>query len=99
MEDYYLIDVSNMSQKNEFTYQNMINRTGGIIVDKCIGQEIEWLMRQGVITQNSCCGHGKSEPECLIAQESVELAAQLGYDPVYYNWDLWVIKLKTVTEG
>lgn len=31
-----------------------------VLVDACIADEIQWLNDNGVITLNSCCGHGNA---------------------------------------
>lgn len=66
-----------------------------IMVDSCIAEEIQMLNDKGVITLNSCCGHGKGKPNCLIAEESVAKCLELGYEPKKYrDTDMFQIKLK-----
>jgi len=56
-----------------------------VMVDSCIADEIQMLNDNGVITLNSCCGHGKGEPNCLVAEESVSKCLELGYEPKRYK--------------
>jgi hypothetical protein len=80
-----------MCQNNQIK----IEITQRIKVDKCIAEEIKWLNSQGVRTEGSCCGHGKSYSQALIKPSSVNKAKELGYNPIYLdNVGLWEIKLK-----
>lgn len=95
-EDIYIIDVSNLSQIKPF---NLINQHGGLPVDKCIGKEIEFLLKQGVITYGCCCGHGKNEPQCLVDKSSESILNKLGYELQEYSnlhtsQGIYEIKLK-----
>lgn len=66
-----------------------------VYVDSCIANEIQELNNKGIITLNSCCGHGKSMPKCLIAKESVEKCKELGYKPERYkDTNMYQIVLK-----
>lgn len=97
MNAWYLIDVDHIQHKEKLANLKWIEHHGGIPVDVCIGPEVEQLIKQGVITKGCCCGHGKSDPECLISGESLELVRKLGYEPVLYRKedDVWKIKLNT----
>lgn len=65
-----------------------------ISVDSCIADELQMLNSKGVITLNSCCGHYKGEPNCLVAKESVQKCIELGYQPKQYkDTDMYQIKL------
>lgn len=67
-----------------------------INVDACIADEVQMLNNKGIITLNSCCGHGKGEPNCLIAPESVQKCKELGYEPMKYkDTQMFQIKLTT----
>jgi hypothetical protein len=57
-----------------------------IFVDGCIKDEILWLLNHGIQTVNSCCGHGKCEPNVLINNESVVDIQKLGYT-VDFDYD------------
>ncbi len=67
-----------------------------ITVDSCIADEIVELNRQGIRTEECCCGHHKAASQALIRASSVPRARELGYDPTYYDNDngLFEIKLK-----
>jgi len=54
-----------------------------IDVNESIAEEIVWLNEQGVRTEGSCSGHGKSKPSALILPGSAEQAQELGYSPSY----------------
>ena len=74
-----------------------------IHVDSCIADEIQRLNHNGIITEQCCCGHGKSKPNCLISLESKERAEELGYRVSEYNKEQTKngrleIKLTKVTE-
>lgn len=94
MEDYYLVDISKFPEPKRLQCQNIINRFRGIPVDRCIGQEMQYLINNRVVTLGCCCGHGKEEPQCLIAGTSVCLAKELGYDPEWQSPGVWSMKLR-----
>ncbi len=56
-----------------------------IYVDSCIAEELQQLNEIGIITLNSCCGHGKDKATCFIAEESVELAKEWRYEAYEYS--------------
>jgi hypothetical protein len=93
-KDNYIVSVVNVPHKEKFQSDNAIKMYGGIPVDACIGKEIQWLIGQGVITRACCCGHDKYSPNCLISEESISLAAELGYSPIYYSPGIYKIVLK-----
>ena len=90
----YIIKVDHLPHKDKLGRKNAIERWGGIPVDACIGEEVEKLINAGIVTCACCCGHGKAEPSCLILEESIGLAQQMGYEPEYFEDDRWEIKLK-----
>ncbi len=52
-------------------------------IDKCIADWIQELNCAGIITEQSCCGHGKTDyAECSIAEESVQKVKEWGYEPI-----------------
>lgn len=54
--------------------------TKDIAVDGCIGNEIEYLLRNGIATNgHSCCGHGREQAQVWIFPEYVERARDFGY--------------------
>ena len=50
-----------------------------IYVDECLADEIQELNDKGIITTNSCCGHGKQSGTILIADTEKEKCEKLGY--------------------
>lgn len=40
-------------------------------VDRCIAPIVQALNEGGVLTRTSCCGHGKENPEILLADGRV----------------------------
>lgn len=50
-----------------------------IFVDSCLAELVQKLNKQGIVTEQCCCGHGNQEGEIWIAKESVERANKLGY--------------------
>ncbi len=68
-------------------YSNMeIIEFGGkrIQVDSCLVDEITYLLNQGVITIESCCGHNKLTGYIAVDKNSIELMESLGYE-YHYN--------------
>lgn len=51
-----------------------------IYVDKCIVDEINYLISQGIKTINSCCGHKILRPSVLVDKNSVNKMLELGYE-------------------
>lgn len=63
-----------------------IDNFGGIPVDSCIKDEIEYLITNGVITLGCCCGHHRSKhTTCLIHKDSINLAKEMGYEPYLFR--------------
>lgn len=66
-------------------------------VDSCMENEIKWLLKQGVKTIESCCGHVKLKEHSyiMVALDSVELMKTLGYkkrvNPHYPNSEQFFI--------
>lgn len=61
-------------------------------VDRCIADWIQELNCAGIITEQSCCGHGKKDYAiCTIAEKSVKKAKKFGYKPTKKQF--WEIKL------
>lgn len=89
----YIIKVDHLPHKYKLGRQNGIKKWGGIPVDACIGKEVEYLINNGVIALGCCCGHEKEIPSCLIAEESVQKAIELGYDPIHFDETKWYIYL------
>lgn len=54
---------------NEKTYQ----------VDKCMEQEIKYLLNNGVNTIECCCGHNQYTGYIAVNVDSIEKMFQLGY--------------------
>jgi len=50
-----------------------------IAVDACLKEEILFLWKNGVITDNSCCGHNKISGFIIVAKESEKIMKALGY--------------------
>lgn len=63
--------------------QLKLKHNGNVFTDLCIGKEIEFLIKQGVITRGCCCGHGKGKPSCLVIinnSEDQRKLHELGYE-------------------
>lgn len=77
----------------------------GISVDKCIGEEIEYLLNNGIASiGHSCCGHGKLHSQVWIYREYKEQCEQLGYTVVEYDKErtrdgIFACLLKTGTQN
>jgi hypothetical protein len=56
--------------------------TKDIYVDKCLHDEILSLLKQGITTHASCCGHGKIEANIVVSNDSIEQMYNLGYELV-----------------
>ena len=54
-------------------------------VDECIANEVQMLNDAGVITYGCCCGHGKSDPSCLVDKESESILKSIGYKLYEYT--------------
>lgn len=55
------------------------------LVDVCIAKEIMWLLQQGIITINSCCGHGITVPMIIVHSDSIKKMYSLGYENLYHK--------------
>ncbi|WP_338630706.1 hypothetical protein [Clostridium baratii] len=55
-----------------------------IQVDKCLVEEIRYLLSQGVVTVASCCGHNKLEGAIAVEMASIKKMEELGYER-YHN--------------
>lgn len=80
--------------------KKMLNKNTDITADLCIGKEIKQLINNGVITYGCCCGHGTSNPTCLVNIESKSILNDLGYILHEYSEDhtkrgIYEINLKT----
>lgn len=64
-----------------------INRNGNIVkTDVCIGKEVEYLIREGVRTLGSCCGHGEGKPTVLVDKRDRDKIQQMGYETNDFNY-------------
>lgn len=54
-------------------------------VDSCIAEHVQKMNDLGIITINSCCGHFKEDATVLVANESIDLMKQHGYQ--FENFD------------
>ncbi|WP_405103085.1 hypothetical protein [Oceanobacillus sp. FSL H7-0719] len=85
-EDVFIVKKDDMhdSIKHHYSRDN-------ISVDKCIGEEIQYLLQNGVATLgHSCCGHGKTHAQAIIYPEYQLQARLLGYKVVtdrHPNWE------------
>lgn len=52
-----------------------------ILVDECLGDEIESLWNKGIRTAGCCCGHGKYLGFINVCQDGIE------------NWNIWDINI------
>lgn len=41
-----------------------------ICLDACIAETIQELWKRGVMTEGSCCGHGKIKPSVVVSQDA-----------------------------
>ncbi len=64
--------------------KHWITEKGYFGIDGCISEEIEFLIRAGVRTLNSCCGHTlKGEvgkPWVIVDEKSIVRMLELGYE-------------------
>jgi hypothetical protein len=98
-EDVYIIDIDKIPEETlKQLNRGWIGNHGGIPVDKCIGEEIESLIADGVVTVGSCCGHGTDKAHALALKSEINKLINLGYSPVNYRenegFDLLIFELK-----
>lgn len=85
-EDVYVVPISVIPKETlEKLNYGWISNHGGIPVDKCIGKEVENLVRLGIITVGTCCGHGKYNAHALALISEKEKVEALGYEMDKYN--------------
>lgn len=48
-------------------------------VDKCLGEEIKYLLSQGITTIESCCGHKRGNAYIAVRNEDCDVMERLGY--------------------
>jgi hypothetical protein len=53
-----------------------------VSVDTCIASDIGYLWRQGVVTENSCCGHGRVRASVVVHPDSIDKMHELGYGQI-----------------
>lgn len=62
-----------------------------LTVDKCIGEEVKYLLKNGIATLgHSCCGHGEVHAQAIIFPQYQLQAKLLGYTVVKArnpNWE------------
>lgn len=98
-EDVYIIKMSRIPKKTlEVLNVNWIAGHGGIPVDACIGEEVEELIKHGIITGASCCGHGKWNAHVLIPYSEKEKIECLGYKTTTYDNYSLQVNLKSGTQ-
>lgn len=51
-----------------------------VCIDTCIATAIGFLWHQGIITLNSCCGHGKISASVIVDDDSVQDMIDMGYE-------------------
>ena len=71
----------------EFTCDQYVGEIKGkkIYVDGCIASEIKELLKAGIKTKGSCCGHGHVLPSAWISAEdvkSLDILKELGYEDI-----------------
>ena len=74
--------------------------TNEVPVDSCIADEVQSLNDYGVITYGCCCGHGKTDPTCLVRGDFIMMLHFLGYEtreysPMHTEQNIFEIQLKT----
>lgn len=99
-EDVYIIKKEIIPIKTlEKLNVGWITNYGGIPVDKCIGEELETLIKNGIITVGSCCGHGDYNAHALVHESEKKKIESLGYKVKPFRWDLLQFSLKTGTQN
>lgn len=66
------------------TYKNTVSMMSPwdkkwICIDTCVATAIGFLWGHGVVTLNSCCGHGKFVPTVIVTPDSVQKMLDMGY--------------------
>lgn len=98
-EDVYIIRKELIPIELLETYNvPRINNYGGIPVDLCIGEEVEGLIKNGIRTVGSCCGHGTEESHALVYKEELDKVEKLGYTHREFRWDMHYVFLNTGTQ-
>lgn len=59
--------------------------TRRIAIDECIADEVKQMNDSGIKTVNSCCGHFKNNGSVIIADDSKNLAENMGYKVQEYT--------------
>jgi hypothetical protein len=84
----HCIDVALGTYKNTvsmmapFTVKNILGEpkaSNWVCIDTCIATAIGYLWHNGIVTLNSCCGHGSHKPTVIVDEESVKKIKKLGY--------------------
>ena len=57
-----------------------LKESGTVCIDECIVPQIQALWKAGVMTRGCCCGHGKTNPEVIIADSQDPTATARAYD-------------------
>lgn len=98
-EEVYFIRKENIPKETlEQLNERWINHHGGIPVDKCIGKEVEYLIKNGVVTVYSCCGHSKWNSEAMVKLSDKDKIESLGYEPRVFENRLLQFNLNTGTK-
>ena len=71
----------------------MIDRTEGttsnmICIDRCIAEEIKYLLSLGIRTTGFCCGHNKQEGYIGVIDKDIEIMKKGGYKVLFNKNDL-----------
>lgn len=97
-EDVYIIHKDLIPKETlEKLNERWITNHGGIPVDACIGAEVESLIKNGIITVGSCCGHGKWGSHALALPSEKDKIESLGYTTKMLDSGLIKFKLRTGT--
>ncbi|WP_144509892.1 hypothetical protein [Bacillus sp. FJAT-22090] len=98
-EEVHIINVDKIPNETfERLNKGWITNHGGIPVDKCIGEEVEYLVVNGVVTLGSCCGHGEYQSHILADKSEKDKLLELGYESKPFRWEMIIANLKSGTQ-
>ena len=98
-EEIYFIQKENIPKETlKQLNERWINNHGGIPVDKCIGKEVEHLIKNEVVTVWSCCGHSRWNSGAMARLSDKDKIESLGYETRVFENRLLQFNLKTGTQ-
>lgn len=99
-EDVHIISIDKIPNETlEKLNRGWITNYGGIPVDRCIGEEVEHLVLNGIATVGSCCGHEEYQSHVLVDESEKDKLLQLGYELKPFRWGLIMASLKSGTQS